>query len=66
MRVGRGKSGLRKEDSNRERSERIDVNVFGGDAVGKRRVRVSDGFFGSRSDTKGVGVIIGLGLDSVL
>lgn len=65
VRFGRGESGIWEEDSDGERGEGIDVDVFGGDAVGEGRVRCGDGFVGPGSYAKRVGSF-GSGLDPAL
>ena len=53
--LGRGEGRFGKEDADRERGHRIDVDVFGRDPVGEGRVRGGDGFVGSGRDAEGVG-----------
>lgn len=47
-----GEGGFGEEDAYGEGRHRIDVDVFGGDAVGEGRVRGGDGFVGSGGDSE--------------
>lgn len=62
----RGKGRFGEEDPNSKGSERVDVDVFGGDAVGETRVGGGNGFLRSGGDAVWIGGFVERCLDPVL